>query len=136
MGGTGDNLKDTLFGTFNQKMMAMFERHLDQCSNFSSYIELGIKRGGELSNNGELVYLHISMNHINSFDLRIRLELGIGSQLLRYCFEGRSNKFSNVYLKVVVNLSNSLVESLHFLPKCGWYNKNCVRGVQENLQLC
>ena len=116
MGGTGDNLKDTLFGTFNQKMMAMFERHLDQCSNFSSYIELGIKRG-LLSNNGELVYLHIGMIHFNSFDRRIRLELGIGSQLLRYCFEERSHKFSNVHLKVVVNFSNSLVELLHFLPQ-------------------
>ena len=30
-GATGDNLKDTLFGTFNQKMMSrdVFERHLD-----------------------------------------------------------------------------------------------------------
>ena len=112
MGGTGDNLKDTLFGTFNQKMMAMFERHLDQCSNFNSYIELGIKGGGVLSNNWELL-----CNHFNSFDRRIRLELGIGSQLLRYCFEGRSHKFSNVYLKVVVNFSNSLMELLHFLPQ-------------------
>ena len=61
--------------------------------------------------------LHIGMNHFNSFDRRIRLELGIGSQLLRYCFEERSHKFSNVHLKVVVNFSNSLVELLHFLPQ-------------------
>ena len=65
----------------------------------------------------ELIYLHIGMNHFNSFDRRIRLELGIGSQLLRYCFEERSHKFSNVHLKVVVNFSNSLVELLHFLPQ-------------------